>query len=292
MMRCAERVRKPSRRICCCSRKQRSWTLSILLICSTLLLFQHVRFSLPTPALVRETEAIESIELDPVLRQMEELELFSSMRHYTKYKMNSRRVKHDPRFNSTHFFSAGGGNFAAFRLNDEYAFYHIFKNGGTTIEKQTGRKQMNDSEAQQRYRRWVVTLRDPLDHFLSGWRECGERLSLLLQSPTLDFVESEYDGRVLQWFDLVENYAANRSICDGKVGESCECAGHSFPQANFLLANDMGDFYPNVYILGCRACSGLPTSLLIRRSRRVAMDPRIGTLRTSPTAVTCFPSRQ
>jgi hypothetical protein len=106
---------------------------------------------------------------------------------------------------------------------------HIFKSGGTTIHLQTGRIEgyIVDPEVQEL--KWFSFVRDPIDHFLSGWAECGDRTKTTSDKP--------YDGRIREWLEETKN-----------AGEY-HCSTHSLPQANFLL-DSKGELDKRVEFIG------------------------------------------
>ena len=82
-------------------------------------------------------------------------------------------------------------------------------------------------------RKLLATVRDPLDHFLSGWAECGSRpwvnRACLHQCPNVFTSSIPYDKKIQNWLSFIQK-------CSGPG--ACECRVHSMPQANFLFAND------------------------------------------------------
>lgn len=134
--------------------------------------------------------------------------------------------------------------FYAFILNDKYAFLHIFKNGGSSVQAQLGRgTRSHVRPSQVKNRGLLATLRDPIDHFLSGWSECGTRHQL----PHLS-VDSTFDEKIQMWLDHINSCRSNITCC-GKG--ACNCIEHSFPQANFLLNSFTGTgFDPKIDLLG------------------------------------------
>ena len=82
-------------------------------------------------------------------------------------------------------------------------------------------------------RKLLATVRDPLDHFLSGWAECGSRPQVnracLHQCPNVFTSSIPYDKKIQNWLSFIQK-------CSGPG--ACECRVHSMPQANFLFAND------------------------------------------------------
>jgi hypothetical protein len=81
-------------------------------------------------------------------------------------------------------------------------------------------------------RKWMTFVRDPIDHFLSGWAECegrqGEKKS-----------EKPYHFRVKTWLNKIKT----------KAPSICHCHIHSFPQATFLLDGN-GKMYSQLELIG------------------------------------------
>ena len=119
-----------------------------------------------------------------------------------------------------------GGVLFAFIVNKDYAFRHIFKSGGTTIQKQT-HKGASGHVPQWKVgnRHLFATVRDPIDHFLSGWAECGKRY--FDDMMNLSSSSDGYDERVQAWLKYV------RAPSSSSRGLK-RCIPHSLPQANFL----------------------------------------------------------
>lgn len=77
-----------------------------------------------------------------------------------------------------------------------------------------------------------------LDHFLSGYSECGFRQyrgAAKNGGKIPAWNESDYDHRVSDWLD--------------EVKQSGMCERHSYPQVSFLL-NGNGQFYPQIKAIG------------------------------------------
>ncbi|KAL7450868.1 hypothetical protein ACHAWC_002721 [Mediolabrus comicus] len=110
-----------------------------------------------------------------------------------------------------------GGRLFAFIVNKDYAFRHIFKSGGTTIQKQT-HKGVSGHVPQ-----WKVGNR----HLFatSGWAECGKRN--FDDMMNLSSSSDGYDERVQAWLKYV------RAPSSSSRGLK-RCIPHSLPQANFL----------------------------------------------------------
>ena len=115
-------------------------------------------------------------------------------------------------------------------LNDEYAFRHIYKTGGTAVMAQTGRKEVREKDYGNRL--LLATVRDPIDHFLSGWAECGRRNIARMANKKQainDINATSYDDRVFQWLGRAMRHQYNTP------NEWYTCINHSLPQANYLL---------------------------------------------------------
>jgi hypothetical protein len=112
----------------------------------------------------------------------------------------------------------------------DVGFLHIFKNAGTLIENQCHSLSTGLG--------WHVPVkslfalvRDPIDHFLSGWAECNLRLSQELGPKDFEeyigsLANVTYDSRISDYFLMVK-WQYDRRLCG--------CSKHSFPQGNFLL---------------------------------------------------------
>ena len=134
--------------------------------------------------------------------------------------------------------------FYGYILNNKYAFLHIFKNGGSSVEAQLGRGPLSHIRPSQvKNRGLLATLRDPIDHFLSGWSECGTRHGL----PHIS-ADSTFDEKIQMWLDHIHSCRSNIACC-GKG--ACNCIVHSLPQVNFLLNSLTGnEFDSKIDILG------------------------------------------
>ena len=141
--------------------------------------------------------------------------------------------------------------FGANVVNEEWAYLHIFKNGGTTIEVQTGHDHTSIQDPQVQKRKWFTFVRDPIEHFLSGWAECAhrERMDAKIQSQTKNLhtpipsnttIQGSYDQRVNDWITKVAALA--------RPGIEAACEIHSFPQANALL-DPNGHLAPQLQIV-------------------------------------------
>ena len=79
------------------------------------------------------------------------------------------------------------------------------------------------------------TVRDPIGHFLSGWAECGFRLTrpnadpAFANHPALN-MDLGVNEKVQNWVKCVQG-----STLKGENVHPCKCSKHSYPQANLLL---------------------------------------------------------
>lgn len=130
------------------------------------------------------------------------------------------------------------GSCFSFILNDKYAYRHIFKSGGTTVAYQAGHK-THQSRDEIGDRKLITAVRDPIQHFLSGWAECGARLQLQNTSLYGTLADYSYDVRV-------QNYLMSAVECSrGRKERSrrltlaekkfCSCSKHVLPQFTYLL---------------------------------------------------------
>ena len=143
------------------------------------------------------------------------------------------------------------GEWAANIVTPKYAYLHIYKNGGTTVAAQTKHGHILLPKVS-KYN-WFTVVREPMDHFLSGWSECGDRdrKHLRIQlglPPTGPLDENEpippnllldYDSRVSDWLMQVQATPMAK----------WNCTMHSFPQVNYML-NRRGDVFPQLQIVG------------------------------------------
>lgn len=117
-------------------------------------------------------------------------------------------------------------------LNEKYAFRHIFKNGGTTVGIQVHKEFSHDSQRRIGKRNLIASIRDPIEHFLSGWAECAVRDKLQYEG---------YDDAIFNWFQKVKQ-------CKGR--SPCRCFVHGYPQAGFLLQLPSKTFLENIDLIG------------------------------------------
>lgn len=108
-------------------------------------------------------------------------------------------------------------------------------------------KQSLESTEIQR-RQWFTLVRDPIDHFLSGWAECGVRRMLQEKHPKdtappndhrhdddddEEDQDKEYNRQILDWLHECQQAVYRPSFYQKKLFTSC--TRHSLPQANFLI---------------------------------------------------------
>ena len=88
-------------------------------------------------------------------------------------------------------------------LNDKYVFRHTFKNGGTTVSVLTNSSHIkyDDLEGTPLL---VTTVRDPIDHFMSGWAECGFRAADPIQHTHFS-PENDINIPIRSWLKFTRN---------------------------------------------------------------------------------------
>ena len=104
------------------------------------------------------------------------------------------------------------------------------------MRKQTGNTKLSLEDKGMRDLKLMTFVRDPIDHFLSGWAECGERKQL----PAGDNPKASYDTRIQKWLQQT------KTDYETKTGS---CSVHSLPQANFLLDGE-GNVHPGLELIG------------------------------------------
>eukprot|EP00980_Cylindrotheca_fusiformis_P008313 scaffold1739_cov109-Cylindrotheca_fusiformis.AAC.5 len=177
----------------------------------------------------------------PFAQEMEERGLLLSLRQQLKFysrKEDFDTINNDDSsiFAKEMMYTLDWNRWHTFLLNEKFAFRHIFKNGGTTVEHQIGAKQVRKKDIGKN-RTSITVVRDPIDHFLSGWQECGERFPSYMMTSKRKSFDSEYNGRIQKWLERVRFLALGGQKACGPSME-CLCALHSLPQANFLITED------------------------------------------------------
>jgi hypothetical protein len=165
--------------------------------------------------------------------------------------LEAKRLQLRSIFPSPRRFPVNAAEWAANLVTPEYAYLHIYKNGGTTVAAQTQRGHVPLARVQKH--QWFTFVRDPMDHFLSGWSECGhrsrkdrrKRLGLPPDGP-MEANEVippnllyDYDMRVSVWLTEVQT----------KSSKEWHCNMHSFPQVNYML-NRLGMIAPQLQLVG------------------------------------------
>ncbi len=181
----------------------------------------------------------------PHVQDLQDSNLCRSSRHQHKFFstraavlswIKTHKEQRHLLYGSVHYYK-----YFAFVLNEDYAFRHIFKSGGSTIEAQTGEIQVHQSKVGKRH--LITTVRDPIDHFLSGWAECGhQQLSAMRRLINLD---APYDDRIQAWLQFLKEESQK------KMNRMMSCGDHSHPQANFLFRSETEfDWDPKYAIIG------------------------------------------
>jgi Sulfotransferase family len=117
----------------------------------------------------------------------------------------------------------------------------VWKSGGTTIADQTKGKQVSVQELENRSK-WMTFVRDPIDHFLSGYSECRFRTHEKRRVNELPaWNPAKYDHQIRVWL---------KEVKDATRIDKIDCHIHSFPQANFLIDKESKQFYPRIQAIG------------------------------------------
>jgi len=168
------------------------------------------------------------------LQQMLDKKLCLSFVQQQKFFMVKDRVlawvnnQTDDKRQSLLYETGKGPRSFAMILNERYAFRHIYKNGGTTVAVQTRQAgHAHIPRSGMEGRRLLATVRDPIEHFLSGWAECGIRQKTGEVDP-----DQNLNDRIQIYLNFVQDCVKTKRI--GLRGP-CICATHSLPQTNFLL---------------------------------------------------------
>eukprot|EP00977_Amphora_coffeiformis_P001124 scaffold227_cov165-Amphora_coffeaeformis.AAC.37 len=152
-----------------------------------------------------------------------------SYRQQQKFFLVKGRVFDWVRQHQRHLWRTDGknGHLHAFILNKKYAFRHILKCGGTTVLNQVQGAHVPKKKVGPR--KLIATVRDPIDHFLSGWAECGKR-----SNGAMIETNKTYDTRIQNWLGAIRR----KRPCPGNSKFCRTCGPHSYPQANYILSTN------------------------------------------------------
>ena len=187
--------------------------------------------SIPCPEIIMDATKASSHAI-PHAKEMKNASLCRSLAHQHKFfSVRDSVLSWVKSHEEQRYLLRGtgkGGRLFAFKLNKDYAFRHIFKSGGTTIQEQTRAGHAGHVPQWSVGNRSLMTVvRDPIDHFLSGWAECGYRCFDEMMNLT---TSDAYDDRVTAWLQYVQS--PKRIRCLNTV------MPHSMPQANYLWEGD------------------------------------------------------
>jgi hypothetical protein len=142
--------------------------------------------------------------------------------------------------------------YAAIVISPVFAFLHIWKCGGSSVVKMSPNNfQVSLSDPGVQERKWVGTVRDPIDRFLSAWAECGFRLmgeklegdeEKKMDPPTVvTWIHGEYDFRVRAFLNEVKQFTFPEP--------RLSCHTHAHPQANSMM-NSHGRIDSHIKMVG------------------------------------------
>lgn len=162
----------------------------------------------------------------PFQQELNDRNMTLSLRQQRKFQMKKNLV---PEVFQKEMLYTFDSRWHSLIINDHFAYRHIFKNGGSTVKKQTGSNHVKKSQVGDRI--VVASVRDPIGRFLSGWAECGERNKEYMEyNKTAD---ADYDARIQLWLKRTKSLARKDRSCRRSL--QCMCGYHSLPQANFML---------------------------------------------------------
>jgi len=184
--------------------------------------------SIPCPEIIMDATK-ESSHAIPHAKEMRNASLCRSLAHQHKFfSVRDSVLSWVKSHKEERYLLRGtgkGGRLFAFKLNKDYAFRHIFKSGGTTIQEQTRAGHVPQWSVGNRS--LMTLVRDPIDHFLSGWAECGYRCFDEMMNLT---TSDAYDDRVTAWLQYVQSPKSKPCLKRVML--------HSMPQANYLWEGD------------------------------------------------------
>jgi len=142
------------------------------------------------------------------------------------------------------------GEFAAIDVTDKFAYLHIWKSGGSTVLIQTDYYEPQKSllHPAVKDKDFFTFVRDPIDHFLSGWAEAAVRQfetdknqNESLELQVLD--KASYDKTIKAFVKEMNSLTYGVSKIE-MIDQS-----HAFPQANFMV-DDNGEIDPRIKVVG------------------------------------------
>ena len=185
------------------------------------------------------------------IQLMKERNLTRSIGHMTKLfqnkgifeTLNAAQYRFRPKT-----ASAGG-----LQLTEHWAYIHIWKSGGSTMTRQKtweDKKTGNFDKLQSRPGNKLITfIREPIDHFLSGWSECMTRWrsNIKKAEEIFPFIQgmTNYSRGIHNYLNSTKQFATLPQNEDNFA-----CCVHSFPQVNYLLNKRRRVIPSNLKFLG------------------------------------------
>jgi len=209
----------------------------------------------PPPSSSSSSSTDERTHVDPrvdwddterIARHLDQQNATRSANHTKKF----RNVQNVALFRQLHKrkyrYTASTYSAAGVQITNAFAYVHIWKSGGTTIEKQAQNRSFA-ARFIQRYPYALTFVRDPVDHFLSGWSECMFRWHKNKKNKKDKREASKIDAQ--NYSQVITTYLENtrRMIQSGRKTHGCNI--HSLPQVNFLF-DRKGKLYSNLKIIG------------------------------------------
>lgn len=158
-------------------------------------------------------------------------------------------------FERSYRFDVDPGEYGATVVSDQWAFLHIWANGGDRTVIQVAADQLNEVQQPKDFsaiqnRRWMALVRDPIQHFLEGWAmaeiKVMEEFVNKGHNDMASFIKAEwespektFDERVSSFLDRVQAFSRrSATIYQNPLM-------HALPQSNFLM-NDVGAIHSNL----------------------------------------------
>ena len=192
-----------------------------------------------------------AVVVDPFTITMEERRLNKSYAHQIKFLRRKDQLLHS--FSNQQRFFVETGEFTLVALPDsDFSYLHIWKSGGTSVQLQPGASsQITLTHPQAEALDFFTFVRDPLDHFLSGWAEASLRFFQEADQETLPaaWEPATYNQAIRSYLDNVHREVEIRAGTNNHDGIDMTHYIHSFPQANFLLRKD-GSIMAQVKVIG------------------------------------------
>ena len=207
------------------------------------------------------TKPLDRKMMEFYLKEIERKHFRLSLAHQTKFLQQVDSLNHV--FSRDLRYSVKTQRHGAIILTKKFSYLHIWTS--EIIEKLEAQLNYRQRSVEKMTKKMLVTfVQDPIDHFLSGWVECGQRWNMYHSKKNMNQNIEEnqifyhHEGHLYE--DLIRNYLSHvkkwveveqgNYECTKSNSSICwSCARHSFPQANFLF-DSMGNIHSNLKLIG------------------------------------------